>query len=80
MSWFRKAADQGDAGAQYHLGLLYRNGNGVPQDYAAAVSWFRMAADQGDAAAQYSLGSIYFDGRGAPQDYGGRCKLVSKGR
>jgi uncharacterized protein len=35
----RPIADQGDAGAQYNLGLMYANGQGVPQDYAAAANW-----------------------------------------
>ena len=69
VSWYRKAADQGDADAQYNLGVMYDNGQGVPQDYAAAVSWYRKAADQGDADAQYNLGVMYDNGQGVPQDY-----------
>jgi uncharacterized protein len=42
----RPLADQGDASAQYNLGLMYANGQGAPQDYAAAVRWFRKAADR----------------------------------
>jgi TPR repeat protein len=38
MSWYSKAAEQGDAVAhQYNLGIVYANGRGVPQDYATAV-------------------------------------------
>ena len=37
-------AEQGLAGAQYNLGLMYANGIGVPQNYAEAVSWYRLAA------------------------------------
>ncbi|MEW6560686.1 MAG: tetratricopeptide repeat protein, partial [Pseudomonadota bacterium] len=66
-SWFRKAADQGDADAQYNLGVMYANGQGVPQDYAQAASWFRKAADQGYAAAQNNLGIMYANGQGVPQ-------------
>jgi uncharacterized protein len=32
MSWYKKAADQGDAPAQFNLGFMYSNGLGVPQD------------------------------------------------
>ena len=39
-------------------GLMYYNGEGVPQDYQEAVSWFRLAAEQGDASAQFNLGVI----------------------
>ena len=65
----RKAADQGDAGAQYNLGAAYRNGQGVSQDYAAAVSWYRKAANRGNASAQYNLGVMYRRGEGVRQDY-----------
>jgi uncharacterized protein len=34
VTWSRKAADQGDAYGQIFLGLMYRDGQGVPQDYA----------------------------------------------
>ena len=64
----RKAADQGNAEAQYNLGAMYRAGQGVPQGNAEAVRWFRKAADQGDAKAQYNLGVMYHDGQGVPQD------------
>ena len=64
----RVRADQGDAAAQYNLGLMYANGRGVPQDLAQAVSWTRKAADQGLADAQFDLGLMYAKGRGVPQD------------
>lgn len=62
-------AEQGDAFAQSSLGILYRRGQGVPQDHAQAVKWFRKAAEQGDAGAQISLGYAYRDGEGVPQDH-----------
>ena len=37
--WFRKAAEQGHARAQCHLGACYELGNGIAQDYAEAVQW-----------------------------------------
>ena len=51
----RRAAEQGDAGAQFSLGVRYATGAGVPQDDREAVRWYRLAADQGHALAQYSL-------------------------
>jgi len=69
VEWFRKAADQGHALAQYNLGSMYLSGQGVPQDYAEAVKWYRKAADQGFAPAQYNLGLMYDNGQGVPQDY-----------
>ena len=69
VSWYRIAADQGDADAQYNLGTMYRDGEGVPRDYAEALKWFRRAADQEHARAQYTLGVMYDVGRGVTQDY-----------
>ena len=65
--WTR--AEQGDAKAQYSLGVAYRKGDGVPQDYAKAAKWYRHAAEQGHAEAQYNLGVMYAEGRGVAQDY-----------
>ena len=46
MKWYRMAADQRIAQAQFNLGVMYNNGQGVVQDYSAAMKWFRMAAEQ----------------------------------
>ncbi len=46
---FRVWADQGDADAQYSLGVMYDLGQGVAQDDAEAVKWYRAAAEQGVA-------------------------------
>ena len=61
-------AEQGNALAQFFLGLMYAEGQGVPQDYKEAVKWFRLSAEQGLAQAQYNLGVIYGKGQGVPQD------------
>ncbi len=65
---FRPLAERGDAKAQYHLGVMYSKGEGVPQDDAKAVKWYRKAAEQGHASAQNNLGVLYFKGKGVPQD------------
>ena len=57
------------ARAYFHLGVMYDNGRGVPQDDAEAVAWYRKAAEQGDADAQTYLGFMYDKGRGVRQDY-----------
>ncbi len=64
----REAAEQGDADAQYSLGLIYANGQGVPRDHAEAAKWYRKAAEQGHAKAQYRLGFMYEYGVGVPRD------------
>ena len=63
-------AEQGDAVAQYNLGLMYANGEGVLQDYAMALKWYTLAAEQGDADAQFGLALIYEYGKqGVPMDW-----------
>jgi hypothetical protein len=59
---------QGDAGAQYWLGVAYYQGQGVPQDFERAAKWIREAAEQGYAQAQLDLGYLYHGGQGVPQD------------
>ena len=66
--WYRKAAEQGDATAQFNLGIYYHV-RGMPKDYAQAAQWYRKAADQGDASAQVNLGGMYNEGDGVPQSY-----------
>jgi TPR repeat protein len=61
-------AEAGDARAQYNLGVMYDNGQGVLQDYAEAVRLYRLAADQGNARAQTNLGVMYGNGQGVLQD------------
>jgi TPR repeat protein len=50
-------------------GMMYRDGQGVPQDYGEAVVWYRKAAEQGLAEAQVNLGWMYLHGQGVLQDY-----------
>jgi len=69
VKWFRRAADQGYAEAQYNLGRMYAYGQGGSRDYQEAVRWYRLAADQGEAAAQYNLGYMYYLGQGVPRNY-----------
>ena len=64
----KKAAEGGDAIAQFNLGAMYDNGQGVPQDVAEALKWYRLAADQGQADAQFNLGVMYYNGQGVPKD------------
>ena len=53
---WKGAAKQGHAEAQFNLGAMYDQGQGVPQSYKEAAVWLRKAADQGHAEAQYNLG------------------------
>ncbi len=65
----KKAASAGDAQAQNRLGMIYGQGEWVPQDYAQARKWFMKAAAQGYAGAFYNLGVIYDQGMGVSKDY-----------
>ena len=67
--WYYRAVEQDDADAQYMLGVMYDEGDGVPQDYAEAVRWFHRVAEQGHAEGQTRLGNMYHYGKGVPQDY-----------
>jgi TPR repeat protein len=66
--WYRKAADQGHAHAQFEIGECYADGTGVAKDEVEAVKWFRKAADQGGVWAQYKLGKCYENGTGISTD------------
>ena len=75
---WKPLADQGNALAQFNLGVMYDEGQGVPQDDAEAVKWYRKAADQGNALAQFNLGVMYGTGQGVPQDYAEAVKWYRK--
>ena len=64
----KKAAEQGNASAQYSLGLRYMDGRGVAKDDAEAVRWYRKAAEQGNANGQFELGFMYENGKGVAKD------------
>ncbi len=66
---FRPLAGGGSAIAQYNLGSMYAQGDGVKQDYQAAFYWYRLAAMSGHEAAQFSLGCMYASGQGVIQDH-----------
>ena len=68
VKWFRKAAEQNHADAQYNLGWRYADGRGVPKDEAEAVKWFRRAAEQDHSDAQAHLGRCYYNGIGVKKD------------
>ncbi len=75
---WKPLAEQGDAVAQFNIGLMYGNGRGVPQDYAEAVKWYRKSAEQGYANAQNNIGLMYDNGQGVPQDYAEALKWFRK--
>lgn len=58
MTWFRKAAEQNNADAQYRLGACYANGMGVARNQVEALKWIRKSAAQGDELAIETLKQI----------------------
>jgi hypothetical protein len=83
MSWYRRffsstpkpnfsgtltKAEQGDAEAQFALGLKYGNSQGASQDFGQAAHWYRKAAEQNHSLAQFNLGVMLAKGQGVPQD------------
>lgn len=61
-------AEAGDEIAQFNLGLLYFNGEGVPKDHHEAAKWYQLAALQGNDKAQSILGGMYLEGDGVQKD------------
>ncbi len=51
VAWYRKAAEQGYAGAQNNLGRRYHDGQGVPKDDQSAYFWWLLASAQGHEGA-----------------------------
>jgi TPR repeat protein len=67
--WFRLAAAQGHAGAQFCLASQLAAGEGVTRDYTEAAKWYGLAASQGDVSAQFRMGELLNEGRGVAQDH-----------
>ena len=68
IDWFRKAAAQQHAPAEFQLGQIYDFGFIVGQNDREALTWYRKAAEHGSAAAQRSVGDFYQKGRGVAAD------------
>ena len=69
MRELRPLAERGHAAAQFNLGLIYANGQGLAKDDVLARQWWEKAAVQGHAEAQANLGVLLVYARGGPQDY-----------
>lgn len=65
---FEKAAKQGDITAQYNLGYLYEQGQGVDKNLQKAFKWYEKAAKQGYVDAQYNVATFYYTGRGVQKN------------
>ena len=66
--WYRRAAEQGHVEGQYWLGVMYRDGRGVPRDLAEGARWIQRAAEQGNREAQFMHGVNCEFGKGVQVD------------
>ena len=75
IKWYKLAAKQGHANAQFNLGVAYYYGEDIVQDYKSAFNLFEQVAEQGYAVGgvegiiQFQLGLMYANGEGVIQDY-----------
>lgn len=69
ISWYEKAAAQGNTRAQSNMAMMYAQGLGVTQDLKKAAYWFKLAAQGGYELAQFQMGQLYSTGSGVDQDY-----------
>lgn len=67
--WFEKAAEQGDALGQFHVGWLYFCGYGVEQDYKKSLEFWILSAEQRDETAMFNIGTLYLNGQGVEKSY-----------
>ena len=70
-------AERGDAKAQYNLGVMYENGEGVSQHYKTAAKWYRASAEQDFPPAANALGELYLWGAGMGEPGGILIDLAS---
>ena len=63
------AAEQGEPVAQYCIGIMYENGDGVEKDYKKAKEWYEKSAKQGNVEALVSLAIMYEEGKGVEPDF-----------
>jgi TPR repeat protein len=68
VKWYTMAAEQGNADAQFWLGICYRQGEGVDRDEKEGFKWLTKSAEQGNADAQFCLGNCYEYGSGVDKD------------
>ena len=78
--WLERAAEQGQAVAQYRLGAVYERGQGVPANPATATHWYQLAANQGNRKAMHNLAVAYRQRRRRQEGHGRGGALVRQGR
>lgn len=70
LRWHKRAAEGGEAGSWYYIGLAYEEGKIVPKDcHYAAQCYEKGLKPSGGPGCFNRLGAFYFDGNGVPQNY-----------
>jgi uncharacterized protein len=62
------ASYYGDRDAQYHLGRMYLDGEGIGKDTKLGIRWLSLAANKGQYQSQAVLGALLFKGQYVPRD------------
>lgn len=75
---FRKPAERGNADAQFTVGLMYAEGQGVTRSYAEAAKWYEKAAAQNQPDALYALAKLYVIGGGVAPDSAKALELYGR--
>lgn len=78
LTWYRKAAEAGDAQGMANVGSMYFNGRGVEKDEREAARWLRKAMEAGDTSATALLAFQYARGMGVPKDEREAARLYRK--
>ena len=71
-----RAAEAGNAVAQFRLAILYDEGDGVPRSAKAAFEWYSRAAAQGEPESQNQVGLFYELGEGVPENWDLAARLI----
>jgi len=71
-------AEDGNAQAQFKLGIMYFYGQETAQNYKEALKWFQKAAEQELPEAQCNTGLMYYEGKGVPQNLTEALKWLNK--
>ena len=81
VEYFRKSAKRGHWLGAHYLGVMYREGRGVEQDYREAMKWFRKAAMKPAefSPARVAIGDLYLNGHGVAKDEAEAVKWYRKG-
>lgn len=77
VTWYEKAAAQGNQYASYRLGKIYLSGEEISKNVALAIKYLTASAECDNQYAQYVLGKLYLMGRDVSKDYEAARKWLS---